>query len=115
MQIGEFIFDLPVWLIRADAIGGKDRFAICQIEVQDCLSVFTDEDLAEKYIKLYLTIGVLDKVIADSAKNLEMLLKYSLRRNLATHVAFDPLPTAFVCPIVALINLLKGESWALVI
>lgn len=99
MRIGGFTFEFPVWIIHSE-IGAGHGFACCEVEGQDCLSVFTDEALIQSYVEKHTVPGRVTPVRLDSPTALADSLEQALATDLATHIAFDPVPKAFVWPIV---------------
>lgn len=109
MQLGDFVFDLPVWVVNAQ-VGGSGGLLCCQVEGQDCLSIFTDENLIERYFENHQAPGQIVPVKIESPDTLATVLEGSFNTDLAAHVAFDPNGKAFVWPIANVLEKLRTNE-----
>lgn len=107
MNLGDFVFDLPVWIV---GVRDGDNQGICCREVAGrvCLLIFTDKDLIQRHFQRHPCPHDILPVGFESADPLAAVLEEFV--GFVMFVAFDPGIKAFVCPIGEVIGLLRERG-----
>lgn len=112
MQIGEFVFDFPVFLIAIQTENAGTVIPVMDdLEIGiTCVPVFTDQDLLQQYCeKNFPSAQIIEKQI-DCKTDMVASMKEILQKNVANHISFDPVGNTFIAPINDFLSILEQDD-----